>query len=79
MLTDGLREWKFLTRNQILVHINLIFARSAQLSSVQEMALLKGIRIIPCQINMQNGHPSQILPKHGEHIPYPKGRVGMKF
>ena len=28
--------------------------------------------VIPCQINTQNGHPSQILPKLGEHIPYPK-------
>ena len=24
------------------------------------------------QINTQNGHPTQILPKFGEHIPYPK-------
>ena len=29
-------------------------------------------RVIPCQINTQNGRPSQILPKLGEHIPYPK-------
>ena len=29
--------------------------------------------VIPCQINTQNGHPSRILPKLGEYIPYPKG------
>ena len=31
-----------------------------------------GNRVIPCQINTQNGHPSQILPKLGEHILFPK-------
>ena len=28
--------------------------------------------VIPCQINTQNGHPSRISLKLGEHIPYPK-------
>ena len=36
--------------------------------------ILSSIRVIPCQINTQNGRPSQILPKLGEHkhISYPK-------
>ena len=34
--------------------------------------------VIPCQINTKR-HPSQILPKLGEHMPYPKWSVGIEF
>ena len=30
------------------------------------------IWVIPCQINMENGHLSQILPKLSEYTPYPR-------
>jgi hypothetical protein len=38
----------------------------------RELLSMIGTGVIPCQINKQNGHPSQILLKLGEHIPYPK-------
>ena len=30
------------------------------------------IRVIPWKINMQNGHPSQILPKLDKHVRFAK-------